>query len=76
MQKELEEYKEGIDMDNTWEHFDNLVREATGSMQHAFEEGICSETEFKLYIEDTKAMQKKVKGDDYNEINDSKILGY
>ena len=63
-------------MDNPWEHFDNLVREATGSMQHSLEDGAIDEVEFKLYVEDTKAMQKKVKGDDYNEAYDDTCIGY
>jgi len=62
--------------DNVWEHFDNLIREATGSMQHALEEGRIDEVEFKLYVEDTKAMQKKVKGRDYNADKDDSCIGY
>ena len=63
-------------MSNTWEHFDALIRQATGSMQQSFEEGAISETEYKLYIEDTRRLQKQVKGDDYNADEDDKNIGY
>lgn len=63
-------------MANVWEHFDSVIREATGSMQHAFEEGMIDEEELEAYNEQTRRLQKQVKGDDYDADEDDKNIGY
>ena len=56
--------------------FDAVIREATGSVQHSYEECMIDKSEMDEYFEDVRNLQKQVKGDEYDEVKDNKNIGY
>lgn len=63
-------------MSNTWDAYDNFIRQCVKSVKQALDDGRITQEEYDKYIEETKSCQKEVKGDDYDEHKDNACIGY